>query len=191
MYPSVHNVNSAPKTLEAEATDARLRRHKEDQDVLNRKKKDQDGHSDQHNPDNDGNVFSINALILFLEDFLETRLSSRLNQYEQPERVSVISPWVNKDISNGNEQSGGVLPNRAARAYAHGANTIKRMVRPTSYTESPEDSPNENQVHDVYHLLRDLRDLRDSGKKQLRLDGGETFLEGISKAVQIAKMDVA
>jgi len=191
MYPSVHNVNSAPKTLEAEATDARLRRHKEDQDILNQKKRDQNEDRDKQNAESDANVFSINALILFLEDFLEARLSSRLNQYEQPERVSVISPWVNKNISNSNDQHPGVLPNRAARAYAHGANTIKRLVRPTSYTESPEDLPSEKQVHDVYHLLRDLRDLRDTGKKQLRLDGGETFLEGISKAVQIAKLDVA
>lgn len=190
MYPSVHNVNSAPKTLEAEATDARLRKHKEDQDILNQNKRDQDENHDKRNAQSDENVFSISALILFLEDFLEARLSSRLNQYEQPERVSVISPWVSKDISNSNEQRPGILPNRAARAYAHGANTIKRLVGNVSNTPN-EDLPNEKQVQDVYHLLRDLRDLRDTGKKQLRLDGGETFLEGISKAVQIAKLDVA
>lgn len=186
MYPSVHNVNSALKNLETEATDARLRKRKQEREISDQGGSLRQGEGDFHDAEREDNLFSINALILFLEDFLEARLLSTLHDYDPTPQVSSVSPWVNKNISNTNEKPS-IPPNKAASAYARGANTIKRIVKPSPYHG---DNAAESKVNDVYHLLRDLRDLRNDGHSQLRLDGNAgTFFEGISRAVQIAKQE--
>tara|TARA_R110001592_G_scaffold3525_8_gene19862 strand:- start:27077 stop:27652 length:576 start_codon:yes stop_codon:yes gene_type:complete len=185
MFSFVQNISSALKPLDIEAADTRLRRGQNPEEAVDH---DKSGHKDDHadKSDSEANAFSINALICFLEDFLEARLSSKLNE-SVPQNVSSFAPWMKAEHSNTNEMP--ALPSkRAANAYAHGAEVMKKAGMPPTQDKQHQD---EEKVNDVYHLLRDLRDLRDAGITHLRLTDGPTFLTGISSAVQMAKIGVA
>ena len=183
MFSNVQNVNSVAKPLETEATDARLRKEHSN-DVVD---PEQDNQGRQHfeQQDNEANAFSINALIYFLEDFLEARLSSKLSVATNSQDVSSIAPWMKAEHSNVNEKPR-IQPKSAANAYAHGADTIQQDNTPE---KTKHDYP-EN-VNDAYHLLRDLRDLRDAGVTELRLDNRVTFFEGVHNAVYLAKLELS
>ncbi len=187
MYSNIQSINSTPKSLETEATDARLRNKAKQDEIIDQdaRKRQQDGFSQE--PDNETNIFSVNALICFLEDFLEARLSSKLNKDVPPnQKVSSFAPWMKADHSNANDRPH-VPANRAANAYAHGAETVKGVVRGQEPSTTGHHL-NDDNMNDVYHLLRDLRDLRDDGQKQLRLDAKLTFMDGVYSAVQDAKI---
>ena len=178
MFSNVQNVNSVSKPLETEATDARLRRENHSEDIVDHDQRDH-GHNSEE-LDSEMNIFSINALIYFLEDFLEARLSSKLNESSTPENVSSIAPWMKSEPSNANEKPY-IPPKSAANAYAHGADTIKS-------DNAQEKHSHHEKVSDAYHLLRDLRDLRDAGITQLRLNSASTFFEGVHNAVHAEKL---
>ncbi len=187
MYSNIQSISSKPKPLETEAADARLRdkaKNADEEATLH----DRDDQRKEvfEDSDNDTNVFSINALIYFLEDFLEARLSSKLNEADE-KGVSSIAPWIKTEHSNVNEKPY-VQPNRAANAYAHGAEVSKNTAQEDSVETNVQH--NNEKVSDVYHLLRDLRDLRDGGISQLNLHKSATFLDGISSAVQTAKLEL-
>lgn len=187
MYSNIQSINSTPKPLETEATDARLRnKGKQDETIDQDAQKHKQGGFAQES-ENETNIFSINALICFLEDFLESRLSSKLNaDIPKNQDVSSFAPWMKADYSNANDKPH-IPANRAANAYARGANTIN--MRPSgTITSDQTHHLNDDNMNDVYHLLRDLRDLRDSGQKQLRLNGTLTFMDGVYSAVQSAKI---
>lgn len=156
------------RPYEAESIDARLQKRRREQ---------QDHQPDFKNSVEDleeesGQILSVQALILFLEDFLEARLGSKL-QPPKEEPQNSFQQWFQKKPSNVNE---------AAQAYAHGSKTARRVAKPQAIN-----SKGETDLSHIYRLIVDLRDLKTSGIHVLKLVPDTDFIEGISLAVDRLK----
>lgn len=169
MFSFVQNITSVLKPYETKAVDARLKRRGRDDSTAPQDHK-APKHSEVVSEAQEGQVLSVESLILFLEDFLESRLDSKLNSGSMVDDDS-FAPWLKQEHSNNNT-------NAAAQAYAHCAKTAQRNHRT---------KPVKTDLSLVYGLIRDLRRLKALGVKVLRLDEACNFIEGISAAVLAEK----
>ncbi len=184
MFPYINNNDPLKKPLKTEvvSTVPKIKNNSKNNAKDNQKPSNKPHSNISNNScDNDDNIFSVNSLIYFLEDFLEHRLSSKL-QNSEPENISTNKPWIKTDHSNMNEKPY-IPPKKAAIAYAHGAEVIQANIKASDNNKHH----NEN-ISDIYHLLRDLRDLRDDGISKIKLGKNGTFIDSIHSAVQIAKI---
>ncbi len=150
--------------------DARLERRRRDyQSRQNSEQKSDDDILDQdHRP-----ILSVQALILFLEDFLESRLGSKLR--DAPEvKPNSFDRWFKKKPGN---------CNFAARAYQQGAKTARGAGGHVDVSVGS----HETDLSHIYGLIRDLRALKISGVHVLRLESDTDFIDGISMAVLRAR----
>lgn len=168
MSTYVPNVGSV-KPYEAESLDSRLRKRRDEHQARRR----QSQSSDEPTQGDDGQVLSVQAIILFLEDFLESRLGERLKK-DAVETQNAFEQWFEKKPSNCNE---------AVQAYQHGAETSQFSLKHSS----PQSSQQDIDLSHIYGLIRDLRDLKDSGVYVLRLASDMDFIHGISFAVEDAR----
>lgn len=170
MSTYVPNIGSV-KPYEAEALDAKLQKRRKDQDGAQSRKE----HSEDQIEDTDtGQILSVQALILFLEDFLESRLGSKL-QNTPEESSNAFDKWFQKKPSNAND---------AAQAYRQGARTSRGAVHKVSTEDGKVD------LSHIYGLIRDLRDLRRAGVHALRLAPDTDFIDGIALASRQAYQDL-
>ncbi len=185
MIPYLQNISSIKKPLETEATNTilEIKNKPNNKDQKINKDSSHEGNKYLDQPNNEDNIFSVNALIYFLEDFLEHRLSSKLHD-NPPQKTSSFKPWVKTEHSNMNEKPY-TAPKKAAIAYAHGAEAIQ-----TTLHNPVKEKKNNEDIIDIYHLLRDLRDLRNDGINKIKLDKDGTFIDSIYKAVQMAKIEM-
>jgi len=186
MIPYLQNISSIKKPLETEAANAilEIKNKPNNKDKKNSKNSGHENNNYLDQPNNEDNIFSINSLIYFLEDFLENRLSSKLND-DPPQKTSSFKPWVKTEHSNMNSKPN-TASKKAAIAYAHGAEAIQ-----TTLNNPMKEKKNNEALIDIYHLLRDLRDLRNDGINKIKLDKDGTFIDSIYKAVQMAKIEVS
>lgn len=168
MSTEVPNIGGI-RPYETESLDARLeKRRREQQQKQQHNFQDSDQHVDKEN----GQILSVKALTLFLEDFLESRLGVK-SAPVQEEKQNSFQQWFQKKPSN---------MNAAAQAYAYGSKTSKRRQK-SEATPSRDDA---NLSH-IYQLIVDLRALQKSGVYVLQLVPDRDFIEGISLAVEQAK----
>jgi len=177
MFSLVQNISSALKPLKSEATDARFEKKR---DSLNKSDKN------THNKHFDGELFndeefttiSVKALILFLEDFLETRLDSNMH-HEKIAPKPTLSPWLKYEQSN-DMPPPAMPPKEASNAYIHAAKASRGSVKKIEAATSPE-------LKNIYSLINDLRQLQDCGVKSLNVNSEKALINGIITAVKNAK----
>lgn len=186
MFSLVQNITSALKPLETEAVDARLDKQPKKPRVT------EDEHSERHD-DNDStmgtdigeySILSVKSIILFLEDFLELRLSSALSDHSQSGEQLSFAPWFSKHQSN--DLSGSLRSQKAIKAYAHAAETVRKIDK--RERRGQEATQDEAQMKNIYALIRDLRVLQEGGTGYLKINSRKTFLDGIALAVELAKV---
>lgn len=185
MFYTIGNINPASKTIETEAVDSHLEdRGRSGQEQNAEQGSDNDGLRYTGEWENELTELSVDALIRFLEDCLETRLTSQV--LPEPTKVDTTSPWMKTEHSNTNDSaSKNVLPRNVANAYAHGAKAVKiSSTYQSKDTESKSPTSNQTKNKIVYHLIRDLRDLKTKGLTSLRIDNTKgSFLKSIEKSV--------
>ena len=187
MFSLVQNITSALKPLEPEAVDARLGKKPNKQGVTD------DEHSGRHeNSDisvgtdtGEHSILSVKSIILFLEDFLELRLSSALPDHSHSGEQLSFAPWFSKRQSN--DASGSLRSQKAIKAYAHAAETVRKIEKHERHGQEAVKDDAQMQVKSIYALIRDLRGLQESGTGYLKINSQKTFLDGIALAVALAK----
>ena len=187
MFSLVQNITSALKPLEPEAVDARLGKKPNKQGVTD------DEHSDRHeNSDTtvgtdtgEYSILSVKSIILFLEDFLELSLSSALPDDSHSGEQLSFAPWFSKRQSN--DANGSLRSQKAIKAYAHAAETVRRVEKSERYEQDTAKNDAQMKMKSIYALIRDLRGLEEGGVGYLKINSQKTFLDGISAAVELAK----
>ncbi len=178
-----HIVTPFAKPLESEAVETHLRDRKAKLN-LRRRPRQNSLHSENENEADladQTNILSVKALILFMEDFIEARLSDDPHS-AMPVKAN-FAPWLRVQHSNTNESA--VLPTvKAANAYNHSAQTINNIK---SIPKSDVVSDAQDSLRTSYTLLRDLRDLQLLGVQVLRIDSNTTFLNAVFRAVEREK----
>ncbi|PCJ99057.1 MAG: hypothetical protein COA45_06330 [Zetaproteobacteria bacterium] len=193
MFSLVQNITSALKPLETEAVDARLGKKPKkstttSDDLDDEVAKTHENHDDlREEQTDDYSILSIKSIILFLEDFLELRLSSVLSDREHKGEQLSFAPWFSKRQSNDSGTS--VRSKNAIKAYAHAAETSGRAVyyKPQQQDDVKEKQASQIQVKSLYSLIRDLRKLQQRGTGYLKINTQKTFLDGIYLAVNLEK----
>lgn len=177
MFYLTQSINSALKPLEIEAVDARLGKNTQKFDVM-----------DDEYPDNDNaeNVMGINAeeytilsvksIILFLEDYLEERLTSTVYDHNNKEDKILFPPWFSKQQSN--DIGGKVISKAAIAAYAHAAEI--------SYNSGKFEFPRDIdlQLNAIYSLIKNLRVLQGNGVEYLKIYSRRTLIKGVVAAIK-------
>ena len=174
MFSIVQNISSALDPVKADQP-VGDKKHESDQGQ-NQEKLESD--SSAIIEESGDSVLSVQAVIMFLEDFLEKQLESkRAVKSKKPEQSNSFSKWLDKGSANSNDAS--VQPKQAANVYAHTAKTTKNYVNKRVRSGSPSHSD----LKDVYDLIRDLRQLRERGIFHLKIASDRAFLESIKFAV--------
>lgn len=179
----VQNITSALKPLETEGVDARLNK-KPDEGVTEREQRSQTQDEDVPPSTDIGeySILSVKSILLFLEDFLELRLSSTVSDNSRDGEQLSFAPWFSKRQSN---DSGAISRSKkAVKAYAKAAKTIRKH---SNEPQKQEKQLEKTEIKGLYSLIRVLRDLQDDGVGYLKIDSQKTFLDGIYFAVDQAK----
>lgn len=124
---------------------------------------------------------STQALIQFLEDYLETRLGGGAVQGVQADED--FKPWLRGAPSNSNRSP--QSPGKVAGIYQKNAHefSVSDDFEPSQSSDSDCRSENKN----IYFLIQDLRILRERGVKVLGISENVSFLDGIFDAVEDVK----
>ncbi|GJL85696.1 MAG: hypothetical protein DHS20C02_14710 [Micavibrio sp.] len=185
MFSSVSSI-FATKPREAESTDTRLgiRRHDPDQEQPKRKKKD-DEEATFFNEGDEATV-SIEALQIFLENFLHSLLETTgmpAAPANNPAQHTQKMPMKSHDGPAAH----------AANAYQ---STSYAVNKETHFDSAPGQNKVENldigleshEVRMIYALLADLKILAQQNVQTLHIERGNTFLLSLAAAVEKSKM---
>ena len=182
MFSNLAQIVTKPR--HAENTDARLdiRRHDPEQEQGSKKDKREKGETfDTY----DNAVVSIDALRVFLQNFLES-LTSKSGDENVSLSAQGFNTRFNADNDNPAEDEAprplDAQASRAASIYQTGAKTAPRKYIPV--TQAPEGPLLENEdVRRIHGLLRDTAVLTSRGVEYLTIEQRETFLDSLAAAV--------
>ena len=181
MFSLVQNITSALKPLGTEAVDARLEKKRYTYEDL----PDEDRGALQEEPSGEEGEFatlSIKSVILFLEDFVEARLASRLDP-DKAMKHADMAPWFKQEQSNDTKAA---QTKQAANAYARAAKTVGRSGR---RPQQQIHTTGQAELKNIYGLIKDLRYLNELGVKVLAVHNQMTFLDGVFYAVERLKRE--
>ncbi len=171
MVSLIENITSALEPLKTKAVNRYMGKNHQPSIVADKENRHDNGHNgDLSLDDKEFTTISVKALILFLEDFLETRLNSKLYSNLQ-ETPSPVSPWLRY------KQSNDIAPKKAARAYEHAAKASRGI------TASKSDYNKSHELKDIYALIRDLRRLHECGINYLNVSNKKELINSIISAV--------
>ncbi len=120
----------------------------------------------------DESAVSVNAALLFLEGFLESRLD-KITRHTNTKNSS----WVPDTTSNQNT-------NAATKAYRHASELSGPATRNKSSENQDEHSSDD--LKRIYHLINDLRSLAERGVDSVKIVSDASFLDALSDAIAIA-----
>ncbi len=186
---SVGDIYSVQKSLEARAVDTYSSSNEKYRNI---KLKKYQGNKNKENEDNEGDyiTISVKALILFLENIIETRLNTNLyfdnegNNIKKDDNVN-ISPWIK------NKPSNDIKIRNAVNAYKHVANSVCRSDGINSNNISHNLTHINNiDTKEIYSIVNDLRYLQDNGIQYLNINNKISLVEGVIDAINIRKPSI-
>lgn len=203
MFSFVQNIVSALEPLKIGAIDSRFEKNNDqvqvDQDASGENSQDQSFNEESLSSLEEGhsNSFSVNSLIYFLEDFLESSLSSNIDVFSPKNQhhgndISTIKPWLKPAHNNNINRQRSTSDNtnayakQAAYAYADRASSTNRIKRDQDRDKATQTNKQDN-LHNIYNLIRDLRVLKRSGVTHLNVLDNATFLDGVNSAISMNK----
>jgi len=183
MFNFVQNISSALKSYETKAADANMKQKRGTADYVTGAS-DHSEHEDSTPAlyGDDESIVSVKALILFLEDYIEARLSSKLNQIEPQKQDDNFAPWLRTEHSNANMPQTADSKN-AANAYASSSSLSKTGQERAKHKLA------HGELKEVYGLVQDLRQIQKSDVFYIRIDDDKSFLDSIFEAVKKRKID--
>jgi hypothetical protein len=179
MFSNLAQITAKPRHAENADTRHDIRRHDPEQEHRSKKEKGE-GHSTFDTYDNA--VVSIDALRMFLENFLKSLTTGSAGE-------NMNLPAQGFNAGNDNPEAPetprpvDAQASRAASIYQTGAKTAPRTHMPVG--KAPEQGPaieNED-VRRIHGLLRDTAVLLSRGIEYLTIEQRETFLDSLAAAV--------
>ena len=182
MFTAIGNIiGQQPRHAESSDTRQDIQRH--DPDHERRRRKKQFSEEDLLG-DTDGATIAVEALNIFLENFLKTLGEQSKQQFQK----HAHNPEA-KISENTNPQ-----PRKSGQA-AYAANAYQSMADTQKKTSLLEDIPVEDaptialeagEVRKIHALLEDLKILRKKNIEYIRIERSESFLQSLTNAVQKA-----
>lgn len=180
MFSTLGNIFSI-KPRQAESTDARLgiRRHEPEQEQGRKKQKTED--SDTFFNAEDEATVSIEALRIFLENFLKSQ--------QEPEKTATPASQAPAAEIPGQAPHISGEASQAASAYQTTAQSNKKYMPPVATTEESAQGPllQAHEIRTIHVLLNDLADLSTKNIEYLRIERSDSFLNSLVAAVQKAR----
>ena len=134
--------------------------------------------SQEHSGGGEYSTLSVKSIILFLEDLVESQLESNFHDHTFPEDDHNLAPWLKVGHSNDLPP---IPSEKAIKAYMQAAKTSHG---PLHNRDAHETYMRENDLKEVYSLVKLLRSLEAQGVKYLKIDGHRSFITAISLAVE-------
>ncbi len=181
MFSLVKSINSALKPLEIEAIDSRLDKNNNKLNSVKGYRSDinEDGKSDFSADEHI--TLSVKSIILFLEDYLETKLSSGTRISEFSENNNDLPPWFKQNHSNDIVGSS-VNSKQAVTAYSHAAEISHKS------NKFRQQGKTDIQLQFVYSLINNLRVIHNNGIEHLKIDCRKIFIYGVADAVKKVRL---
>ncbi len=186
MFSNVGSIFTT-KPREAESTDTRLgiRRHDPDQEQPKKKKKD-DEETAFFNEGDEATV-SIEALQIFLENFLRSLLETAgmpaAPAGDQAKQATSTKPTHQQTMKSHDGEAA-----HAANAYQ---STSFAVNKATHFDSAPIQNADlgleSHEVRMIYDLLADLKILAEKNVQTLHIERGNTFLQSLAAAVKKSK----
>lgn len=168
----------------AEQTDTRqaIQRHEPDFE-RRRAKKQPESETDDHKT---GASVSVEALRIFLEEFLRNNSEEPANQKSSKEENTTKPPQhVNRQIPQDHPYTNPAA--QAAGAYANTAHTGEKSAILFETTDQAGDGPaleiSAADIRTIQTLIDDLKILEDAGIEILHIERAATFLDSLNNAV--------
>lgn len=185
MFTTIGNFLSPKKPRETEKTDthAYIRQHQRDQ---NRKKGDGNSKEDLFSTDDQASV-TTDALYAFLENFL----NEQINSQKEPEVRSFLDNM--ESLTQAKQKTFDKPLNPAINAYQHAAETSpeKHEKQRKDYKNIDDSELLDNQdVKDMYALMKDVEILLQNGIEEIKMVRGETFLDSLILSVAAEKNQI-
>ena len=173
MFSLVQNLTSALKAHEAKNISGHDRKGRGEHEPFDAYPGDQFGSALPENQD--GSSISIQSLIWFFEDYLQSRLGKKAGKHKVS---NSIKPWMKTEHSNSN----GVVisPAKAAQKYNENSEIAFDTLSDTHH----EQDEIRSELKDVYFLIQDLRILGDAGVETLLIKNDKPFMSGVAAAVE-------
>lgn len=173
------------KPREAEGADTRYGLVKQEGFGRRRGRHDQD--SDTEGLSEDVASVSVEALLLFLENYMMRRFGGQPEGYELDK-----TPEYSGQRGAANIEALRFKAVQAVEAYKHAAHVSRKVVaRKAAHGSVPDEGlgrdNSENERDIVIGLIRDLRVLADYEVGSLRIERGDGFIESLAVAVMKAK----
>jgi hypothetical protein len=176
MFSLVQNLTSALRAHEAKSLSDNNREGRDEHERFDAYPRDKFGSAQPENQD--GSSISIQSLIWFFEDYLQSRLgkSSRKNTVSNS-----IKPWIKTAHSNSNE--GVISLAKAAQKYDENSDMAFDTLSDTHHGQDEI----RHELKKIYFLIQDLRILDDAGVETLLIKNDKPFMSGVFAAVESYK----
>lgn len=175
MFSMVRNIASAFKPYEAEAADARLQKEEQKSD-FGGNDDSLDGNRHSEFPENDVSAeissLSVKSIILFLEDYVESKLEANTQDSRLIDHDENFAPWFRTKQSNDVQA---VPSDNAIKAYVQASKTSAAPIGPISQARASD-------IREAYALIHLLRSLEEQGVRYLKVDGHASFIDAVSQA---------
>ncbi len=190
MFSNLAQIVAKPRHAENADTRHDIRRHDPEQEQRSKKEKGE-RHSTFDTYDNA--VVSVEALRMFLENFLQSLTSGsageNVNLSAQGFNTG-FNAGINAGNDNPNDNSGSETPrtvdaqaSRAASVYQTGAKTAPRVRIPVGNAPAQGSLVDNEDVRRIHGLLRDTAVLQSRGIEYLTIEQRDTFLDSLAAAV--------
>lgn len=175
---------------QAEANDARQHIPHNERDNGHNKKKDKNENRNNDTLWEDTTGVSVNALHLFLIDFIKSKPETSTLDFSQSETIKGRRPpQSSRPTSTQNA--------KAVRAYQAMANhtppreqIIKTDVNRNENDKSNLDMIKSQELRDIYKLIKDLELLSNNNIMQLKINPAGSFVESLKNAVKVEKSNL-
>ncbi len=181
MFSLVKSINSALKPLEIEAIDSRLDKNNNKFNGMSSDRSDVNEDAKSDFSADEHIILSVKSIILFLEDYLEAKLSSKAPKSEFSEGDNDIAPWFKQNHSNDIVGSS-VNSKKAVTAYSHAAEISHKS------NKFRQQGKTDIQLQFVYSLINNLRVIHNNGIEHLKIDCRKTFIYGVADAVKKVRL---
>lgn len=177
MFSYLQTITSSFKSPETGAIDSYLKNKRQNQNSHDSNSENTTHQEHHHYEQNETLEISVQAIILFLEDYLESKLdSSKSERSSSQTKNENNKPWLKQSHSNNN-----YAIKSATNAYSQSAKINKNTSVNNAQAEHYD-------LNHIYSLIRNLRTLNNHGIKTLTINTSTSFLESITSAIKNIKL---
>lgn len=187
MFSTIGRIFTNQTPRQAENTDTRQDIQRHDPDYERRNKKRDNEKEELFSED--GATISVEALRIFLENFLKSLSSQNTfnagSKLVNKEREEFLNPQDNAHIEQNTKSISGQTAH-AIHAYQHTseAQQKKSLLEDGSVEGAPPISLDASEVRTIHKILEDLKTIEEKNIAYIHIERATTFLQSISNAIE-------